>query len=218
MKKFAALMKSSGHPRHRYLCVPTVSRGLPNDRPSVSPFLLWALFFLAGLVDVAVGAGRAATRGTRPWLPLAVGWLGVTLSQCLAIRAATIRPAVALALLAPLGVAALAAEAEMRRGCSLRELETTAREFLSAYGGLTQLTAERFVLPTLEPKLHRLRETLIHGIGFEVIRGIPVHRLSEELASTMFLGSTWAPLAHRTPRGICWGTSAMSVRTARTPM
>jgi hypothetical protein len=86
----------------------------------VSPFLLWALFVLAGLVDVAVGAGRAATRGTRPWLPLAVGWLGVTLSQCLAIPAATIRPAVALALLAPLGVAALAAEAEVQRGCSLR--------------------------------------------------------------------------------------------------
>ena len=70
----------------------------------------------------------------------------------------------------------------------LSELETTAREFLSTYRDLTQLTAERFALPRLEPKLRRLRETLIHGIGFEVIRGIPVDRVSEELASTMFCG------------------------------
>jgi hypothetical protein len=74
---------------------------------------------LAGLVDVAVGAGRAATRGTRPWIPLAASWLGVALTQYLANPAARIRPAAALALLAPLGVAALAAEAEVRRGCSL---------------------------------------------------------------------------------------------------
>jgi alpha-ketoglutarate-dependent taurine dioxygenase len=70
----------------------------------------------------------------------------------------------------------------------LRELETTARGFLSTYGDLTQLTAERFALPTLEPKLRRLRETLLHGIGFEVIRGIPVHQVSEDLACTMFCG------------------------------
>jgi hypothetical protein len=71
----------------------------------------------------------------------------------------------------------------------LGELEATARGFLSTYGGdLTQLSPDRFALPTLEPKLRRLRETLIHGIGFEVIRGIPVHNVSEELASTMFCG------------------------------
>jgi hypothetical protein len=85
----------------------------------VPSLFLWALLVLAGLVDVAVGAGRAATRGTRPWLPLAVSWLGVTLTQCVANPAASIRPAAALALLAPLGVAALTAEAEVRRGCSL---------------------------------------------------------------------------------------------------
>jgi hypothetical protein len=68
------------------------------------------------------------------------------------------------------------------------ELENTAREFLSGDGDLSQLTAGRFALPALAPKLRRLRDTLIHGIGFEVIRGIPVGRVSEELASAMFFG------------------------------
>ena len=82
-------------------------------------FFLWTLLVFAGLVDTAVGAGRAAARGNRPWLPLAASWLGVTLTQYAANPAATIWPDVNLALLAPLGVAALAAEAEVRRGCSL---------------------------------------------------------------------------------------------------
>jgi alpha-ketoglutarate-dependent taurine dioxygenase len=70
----------------------------------------------------------------------------------------------------------------------LAELESTARQFLSTYGDLQHLTAERFPLASLEPKLHKLRDTLIHGIGFELIRGIPVDRDGEELASTMFFG------------------------------
>ncbi len=70
----------------------------------------------------------------------------------------------------------------------LAELESTARQFLSTYGDLQHLTAERFPLPSLEPKLHKLRDTLIHGIGFELIRGIPAGRVGEELASTMFFG------------------------------
>ena len=78
----------------------------------------------------------------------------------------------------------------------LAELEHAARGFLSRHGDLTQLTAERFAIPTLEAKLHRLIDTLIHGIGFEVIRGIPVDRVSEELASTMFCCGIGAYLGH----------------------
>jgi hypothetical protein len=70
----------------------------------------------------------------------------------------------------------------------LAELEDAARRFLSTVGDLARLTPENFAVPGLRPKLDRMRETLVHGIGFEVIRGVPVDRVSEELASTMFCG------------------------------
>lgn len=70
----------------------------------------------------------------------------------------------------------------------LAELEQAAHTFLSDHRDLSRLSAGRFPLPSLEPKLHKLRETLIHGIGFELIGGIPVDRISEELASAMFCG------------------------------
>ena len=68
------------------------------------------------------------------------------------------------------------------------ELEYAARNFLSKYGDIAHLTTENFVLPNLQSKLSALRETLIHGIGFEVIQGMPVDRIGVELASTIFFG------------------------------
>ena len=80
--------------------------------------LLLALVLALGATAVAVG--RATPRGRRPWLPLAVGWLGVALPQYVVRPEITIRSVAAtLLLLAPLGVTALAADAEVRRGCSL---------------------------------------------------------------------------------------------------
>jgi hypothetical protein len=69
------------------------------------------------------------------------------------------------------------------------ELEDAARVFLVQYGDLSRLGPETFVVTTmLQAKLEALRTTLIHGIGFEVIRGIPVDRIGVELASTIFVG------------------------------
>ena len=68
------------------------------------------------------------------------------------------------------------------------ELEKAAREFLTKFGDLSQLGPETFVVPALQAKLEALKATLIHGIGFEVIRGIPVDRIGVELASTIFFG------------------------------
>jgi hypothetical protein len=68
------------------------------------------------------------------------------------------------------------------------ELEEAARAFLARHGNIAQLGPETFVLPTLRGKLEALGRTLIHGIGFEVICGIPVDRIGVELASTIFLG------------------------------
>ena len=68
------------------------------------------------------------------------------------------------------------------------ELEGAARRFLAEVGDLDRLRPMNFPLPSLEAKLAALRETLVHGIGFEVIRGIPVDRLGEEVVSAMFVG------------------------------
>ncbi len=68
------------------------------------------------------------------------------------------------------------------------ELEEAAQQYLSAGGTLAELSPENFVIPGLRPKLERVRDTLIHGIGFEVIRGLPVDRLGDALASTIFCG------------------------------
>lgn len=68
------------------------------------------------------------------------------------------------------------------------ELEDAARAFLAQHGDISHLTPENFVVPTLQAKLDALSTTLIHGIGFEVIRGIPVDRMGVDLASTIFVG------------------------------
>lgn len=68
------------------------------------------------------------------------------------------------------------------------ELENAAREFHAGDGRINNLTADKFPLPTLAQKLKRLRRTLIHGRGFEVIRGLPVERLGADLASIIFYG------------------------------
>ncbi len=68
------------------------------------------------------------------------------------------------------------------------ELESAARRFRARTGDPEQLSPEDFPLPTLQPKLAAMSEKLIHGVGFEVIRGIPVDRIGIEMASTMFVG------------------------------
>jgi len=68
------------------------------------------------------------------------------------------------------------------------ELEDAARRFLARHSDLSQLRPETFAIAVLRPKLEALTTTLLHGIGFEVIQGIPVDRIGTELASTIFFG------------------------------
>ena len=70
----------------------------------------------------------------------------------------------------------------------IAELEDAARTYLSQYGDLAHLGPETFVVPTLQARLEALRTTLIHGIGFELIRGLPVNRIGVEVASAIFCG------------------------------
>ena len=75
------------------------------------------------------------------------------------------------------------AELEVAQHGAMSHLSSHLSCYLSSH-----LTPETFVVPSLRAKLEALSATLIHGIGFEVIRGIPVDRVGVELASTIFCG------------------------------
>ncbi|MBN9220498.1 MAG: TauD/TfdA family dioxygenase [Mesorhizobium sp.] len=70
----------------------------------------------------------------------------------------------------------------------IAELETAATGFLARSRDIGSLTRADFPLPRLAGHLAALREKLILGIGFEVLRGLPVERYSAEMAATIFCG------------------------------
>jgi len=70
----------------------------------------------------------------------------------------------------------------------IAELEQTAKSFLAASGEIGTITKDQFPLPLFGRHLVKLKETLIDGIGFEVIRGLPVANYSQEIAATIFCG------------------------------
>ena len=53
---------------------------------------------------------------------------------------------------------------------------------------LATLGPADFPLPTLGPVLHTIRDELIDGRGFVLIRGLPIERYSREAAATIYLG------------------------------
>jgi hypothetical protein len=70
----------------------------------------------------------------------------------------------------------------------IAELESAAAAFLSAGGEIGEITRDTFPLPRFGGHLAKLKETLIHGIGFEVIRGLPVANYTQQFAATIFCG------------------------------
>ena len=70
----------------------------------------------------------------------------------------------------------------------IAELEHAAKEFLAASGDLGTMSKDTFPLPALAPRLSALRETLMHGRGFELWRGLPVATYDKPLAATIFCG------------------------------
>jgi len=53
---------------------------------------------------------------------------------------------------------------------------------------LNSLTAAGFPLPALAPRVARLREELLHGRGFVLLRGFPVARWGRRLSAVAFYG------------------------------
>jgi hypothetical protein len=69
------------------------------------------------------------------------------------------------------------------------ELVAAAAPFAAATGAeLAALTAGDFPLPRLAPELDELRDRLISGRGFELVRGFPVDDIATQHAAAAFVG------------------------------
>lgn len=70
----------------------------------------------------------------------------------------------------------------------IAELEHAAQSFLLRDVDISMLSRRDFPLPRVESSLSELSGQLLHGIGFGVLRGLPVADYSPQLAATIFFG------------------------------
>ncbi|MEQ1614714.1 MAG: TauD/TfdA family dioxygenase, partial [Hyphomicrobiaceae bacterium] len=68
------------------------------------------------------------------------------------------------------------------------ELEHAATAFLATTPEIGEITAGKFPLPRFGRRLAQMRETLLHGRGFELLRGLPVATYSQQMAAAIFCG------------------------------
>ena len=68
------------------------------------------------------------------------------------------------------------------------DLEAAANHFLRLDRDIGQIAQETFPLETFCDHLDHLRHTLLHGVGVEVLRGLPIHRYSQQLTAAIFCG------------------------------
>ncbi len=74
----------------------------------------------------------------------------------------------------------------------IADLEQAAHSFLAQPGDparrLGRITAAQFPLPRLAPRLAALREELLHGRGFALLRRLPVERYTVRQRAAIFMG------------------------------
>jgi hypothetical protein len=70
----------------------------------------------------------------------------------------------------------------------IEELEKAAEPILASGQNIATLKSKDFPLPTLGVRLMELREELIKGRGFSLLRGLPVEKYNEREAGTIFYG------------------------------
>ncbi|MDH3739081.1 MAG: TauD/TfdA family dioxygenase [Alphaproteobacteria bacterium] len=68
------------------------------------------------------------------------------------------------------------------------ELETAATRFLDSGKAIGEMCGDDFVLPEFAGPLADLRRTLIAGIGFQLMRGLPIASYSREMIAVIFCG------------------------------
>lgn len=70
----------------------------------------------------------------------------------------------------------------------IAELESAASHFLDSGKEIGDISRDDFPLPEFGAYLAKLRETLIAGIGFQLLRGLPVGEYSPETMAVIFCG------------------------------
>ena len=70
----------------------------------------------------------------------------------------------------------------------ITELEAAAKSCLDKGLAIAQITKENFALPALAAQLGHLKECLLQGIGFGVLRGLPVGQYDRQTAAAIFYG------------------------------
>ncbi|MDX1922409.1 MAG: TauD/TfdA family dioxygenase [Alphaproteobacteria bacterium] len=70
----------------------------------------------------------------------------------------------------------------------IAEIENAAKKLIADNTDIATITAGDFPLPSLEKKLQAMKEELIHGRGFAVLRGLRATHYDERMAATLFYG------------------------------
>jgi hypothetical protein len=70
----------------------------------------------------------------------------------------------------------------------LDELAQASEPWMHEGADLVKLTQERFVLPTLASRLARVRDELLEGRGFVLLRGVPVAKWGRRRSAVAFYG------------------------------
>ncbi len=70
----------------------------------------------------------------------------------------------------------------------VQDLEDAAKHFLGLSRDIGEISSEDFPLGHFSGHLRQLKEKLLHGVGVEVIRGLPIGSYSQEFVATIFCG------------------------------
>lgn len=70
----------------------------------------------------------------------------------------------------------------------IAEIKAAAAPLAGGTADIALMSADDFVLPTLAPRLARIRAEVLRGRGFALLRGLPVDRWPLRLAATAFYG------------------------------
>jgi len=70
----------------------------------------------------------------------------------------------------------------------VEDLENAARHYLGLSRDIGEISSTDFPLGRFSGHLQQLKEKLLHGVGVEVIRGLPIGNYSQEFVATIFCG------------------------------
>src|SRR5579872_6225887 len=77
---------------------------------------------------------------------------------------------------------------ELLSSDELAEIEAAARQLVATNVDWQTLGPNDFPLPTLKPRLERIRNEVLDGRGFALLRGLPVEQWGKKLSGIAFLG------------------------------